>query len=207
MTGMDYQGFTAGVKPGGLTQDYEVKILICYLLMQVKATMSFNEINEVLQSEGIVNYFEYAQAISELLASGHISQVKRPNGEQCYQLSELGVKTAKTFEKSIPLTIRERSVQAAEQYLLKKRIEKENQVEITKVEDGYTLSLRITDIGTDLLQLSLFVPTEQECQSIKERFLKDPAEIYRGVVALLTGDRSTVRLILAQAMDAADGYE
>jgi len=202
---MDYQAFTAGVKPGGLTRDYEIKILICYLLAKVKSSMSFYELNDVLQSEGVVNYFEYAEAISELLASGHLVAVKRPGGEESYRLTDLGLKTAVTFEKTIPLTVRENTVKATEQYLLRKRIEKENQVEITKVEDGYQMTIRITDIGSDLMNLSMFIPTLKECQAIKDRFLQDPAVIYRGMIALLTGDHSTVRLILAQKMDEEEG--
>lgn len=190
------QAFTEGVRPGGLTQDYEVKFLICYLLDHVGAPMSFDEINDVLQSGGYVNYFEYAESVSELLTSGHIVPKHPPEGEQRFVLTDIGVKTSRTFEKSLPLTIREESVRTAQEYLLKKRIERENQVEIQKVEDGYTVSLRITDIGSDLLNLSLFVPSQEEGRAIKERFLKDPALIYRGVIALLTRDDSAVQMIL-----------
>lgn len=201
---MAFDTFTAGVRPGGLTQHYEVKILICYLLHHVKQHMSFQEMSDVLQQEGIVNYFEYAEAVSELIASGHLLTIDDIEGGQRFQLSDLGIKTSQTFEKSIPLTIREDSVRVAEEYLLKKRIANENLVEIKKTEDGYNISLRITDIGSDLLDLSLFIPGEEEGLAIKERFLRDPSVIYRGVVALLTGDDATVRLILAQTMDETE---
>ena len=198
---MAFDAFTAGVRPGGLTEHYEVKILICYLLEQLGQPMTFREMNDVLQQEGIVNYFEYAEAISELVASGHLITLDRADGEQQFTLSDLGVKTARTFEKSIPLSVREDTVRAAEHYLLKQRMEKENQVELCQTEDGYSITLRITDIGSDLMDLTLFVPGEKEGAAIRERFLRDPSLIYRGVVALLTGDEAMVRMILSQPSD------
>ena len=96
---MQNNAFTAGIDPGGLTNDYEIKILVCYILEKIKRHMTFSEINYILQSEGLANYFEYAEAISELLSSGHIVDISQGEGEQRFRLSDLGVKTARTFEK------------------------------------------------------------------------------------------------------------
>ena len=198
---MQNNAFTAGIEPGGLTNDYEIKILVCYILEKIKRHMSFSDINYILQSEGLANYFEYAEAISELLSSGHIVDVSQGEGEQRFRLTDLGSKTARTFEKNIPLSVREKSMRAAEEYYLRQRIEKENQVKIEKVSDGYRLSLCISDIGSDLLNLSLFVPTENECEQIKKRFLCDPTIFYRGIIALVTGDEHTVHTILQETLE------
>ena len=201
MNRLQNNAFTAGIDPGGLTNDYEIKILVCYILEKIKRHMTFSEINYILQSEGLANYFEYAEAISELLSSGHIVDISQGEGEQRFRLSDLGVKTARTFEKNIPLSVREKSMRAAEEYYLRQRIEKENQVKIEKVSDGYRLSLCISDIGSDLLNLSLFVPTEKECEQIKKRFLCDPTIFYRGIIALVTGDEHTVNTILQETLE------
>ena len=34
-----YEGFRAGVEPGGLTTDYEIKILICHVLKHIERPM------------------------------------------------------------------------------------------------------------------------------------------------------------------------
>ena len=61
-----------------------------------------------------------------------------------------------------------------------------------KEEDGYIVDLTITDIGSDLLKMSLFMPTEQEAKQVQQHFLSDPLLTYKGVLALLTGDLQTV---------------
>ena len=76
---MAFNAFVGGIQPGGLTNDFEVKILICFLLDSLKKNspgaalsdgeqpgLSFDELNEIFQETGLVNYFEFAESMSEL---------------------------------------------------------------------------------------------------------------------------------------------
>ena len=193
---MEHGTFTADVRPGGLTEELEIKLLICYLLHHIRRGMSFAEINEVFRSKGIANYFEYSQEISRLLASGHIEAHKEIDGVERYYVTDLGIKTSITFEKDIPAAIRETTLKAAQDYYLRQQIEKDNRFQVEPVEDGYNVTMTITDIGSDLLRLTLFVPKESDCEQIRENFYNDPAFLYRGIIAMLTGDERTVRDIL-----------
>lgn len=71
------------------------------------------------------------------------------------------------------------------------RRQQENKVRVKKVGDGYEITLTITDIGSDLMSLTLFLPSEKECEQVRRRFLNDPALLYKGTMALLTGDMET----------------
>ncbi len=183
---MEQQTFIAGVEPGGFTHDYEIKILICYLLLQLEQPLSFAQMSEILQDEGIVNYFEFSDALSKLLQSQHIVVFKTENGENFYTISELGAKTALTFQKSLPYTVRHRIVQAAQEMITKSKSESENIVSITKAPDGYLVRLVIKDIGSDLFDLTLFTPNEKQAQLVKKRFLEDPITLYKCCIDLLT---------------------
>ena len=193
---MDRNALTADVRPGGLTEGLEIKILICYLLHHIHRGMSFAEINEVFRSKGIANYFEYSQEISRLLHSGHIVSKKEIDGVERFYITDLGIKTSTMFEKDVPVAIRETTLKAAQDYYLRQRIERDNEVRVEQVSDGYNITLRITDIGSDLMSLTLFVPKESDCDQIREHFYNDPAFLYRGIIAMLTGDEDTVRDIL-----------
>ena len=70
---LDLNAFTAGVEPGGLTHGYEIKILVCYLLGQIGTGMTFTQISDALLHRGLVNYFELANALSDLTESGHLT--------------------------------------------------------------------------------------------------------------------------------------
>ena len=180
---MKLHGFFAGVEPGGLHEDYEIKILICYLLSALKDPLSKSQMNEVLTGSSLVNYFQFADALEELVQDGHIEVIveMRPEAE-FYRLLPKGKMAALEFERSLPLTVREKSVNSALQIQKKARLRSQNKAEIEKTKDGYIVTCVMKDIGSDLLRLSLFVPTKEQAERVKERFLDDPEILYRSVL-------------------------
>ncbi|RPF47896.1 uncharacterized protein DUF4364 [Hydrogenoanaerobacterium saccharovorans] len=190
---MELKAFSAGIEPGGLTLAHEIKILVCYLLHNISQKLTLSQINEALLKKGLVNYFELADAMSELLESGHIIIcATNEKDEECYELTELGVRTAQEFSDTLPLTVREKALHSAQNLLARQKSAAENIVTVDKVKDGYMVNLIISDIGSDLMNLSLFMPTENEADAVKRQFIRDPLLIYKGMLALLTGDLKTV---------------
>ena len=190
-----YEGFRAGVEPGGLTTDYEIKILICHVLKHIERPMPVSALIELFVGEGIGNYFEAASAAAALVKSGHIA-IGGCEGEKCYTLTDLGESAAGTFEKTLPLSVREKAVDAANRYFIRRERRAHNKAEVQKADDGYLLTLTITDVGSDLLKLTLLLPDEETCGRIRERFLDDPIVVYKGVVASLTGSFENVGALL-----------
>ena len=190
-----YEGFRAGVEPGGLTTDYEIKILICHVLKHIERPMPVSALIELFVGEGIGNYFEAASAAAALVKSGHIA-IGGCEGEKCYTLTDLGESAAGTFEKTLPLSVREKAVDAANRYFIRRERRAHNKAEVQKADDGYLLTLPITDVGSDLLKLTILLPDEETCGRIRERFLDDPIVVYKGVVASLTGSFENVGALL-----------
>lgn len=187
---MDTNAFTAGIEHGGLTTSAEVRMLICWLLDCVKQPVQMSVLNRALQLDGLVNYFELAHGVADLLSTGHIVETMHDSGhEPPLALTDLGRRTARTFEKKIPLNVREKSLPALREILRLEKNERENSVKIEKQETGWRLSLQIADVKSDLLTLSLYVPTEDMCISMRDRFLSDPARLYTTVVDYLNGKK------------------
>ena len=185
---MQSNAFTGGIRPGGLTNDFEVKILICYLLNNVKTVMTKSQLLEVISESNFVNYFELMEALSELKASGNIIFLNSSNGDEILKLSEIGVKTSETFSDTLPITVKEKSLELAQRHIQYEKRKEEIDVSYDKVHDGYQLKLKFKDIGTDLLNLSIFIPTEKQCKEIKEQIYRDPTLVYRGILSVLLGD-------------------
>ena len=204
MTRLD-EGFRAGVEPGGLTTDYEIKMLICYVLSELGRPMPISAMIETFVGEGLANYFETASAASGLVKSGHIAIETSEDNERCYHVTELGIGTAHTFEKNIPASVRDKAVSAARHYFVMKRRRAQNTVTVKRVQDGYLMTLTIADVGSDLLSMTILLPDEQSCDLVKRRFLNDPVVIYKGVVALLTGSYENVGALLEPAEDLPRG--
>ena len=104
---MAFNAFVGGIQPGGLTNDFEVKILICFLLDSLKKNspgaalsdgeqpgLSFDELNEIFQETGLVNYFEFAESMSELEKTEHIRRQMTPDGSRFHHRPDLPKKPA-----------------------------------------------------------------------------------------------------------------
>ncbi len=196
---MAFNAFVGGIQPGGLTNDFEVKILICFLLDSLKKNspgaalsdgeqpgLSFDELNEIFQETGLVNYFEFAESMSELEKTEHIRRQMTPDGEkEIFVITEVGSITAQTFQKTLPLTVREKTLETARHLTEVQKCMDEVDVNYHSVSDGYILQLTIRDIGSDLLNLNVFLPTEEECILVKENIQNDPAEVYSRILTAL----------------------
>lgn len=188
---MSYEAMDAGIEPGGLRDVNEIKILICYLLKNSSRPLSFDNLNEILQQDGLVNYFEFGQSLHELLVSGHVDLVEQ--GERkLYRITRLGAGTADMFERRLPRAVREKAERASVRLLARLKIESENKVMITRDENGWRVECRVLDGTDELLSIRLLVPGPGQAEAVRRQFLKDPAAVYRGAIALLTGDPETV---------------
>jgi hypothetical protein len=186
---MSYEAIDAGIEPGGLRDNNEVKILICYLLNNSGKPLTFDNLNEILQNDGLVNYFEFGKCLSELL-QGALLEKQTHGGADYYTVTELGKRTAATFERRLPLSVREKAVKAAVRLLERKRLEAENKVTITPVTGGFTVECRVLDGADELLAVRLLVPEMAQAKAVEAQFMKNPELIYKGALALMTGDFS-----------------
>ena len=171
-----------GVGVGGMTEKYDIKILICYLLSSVPSPLSREELNAVFQDEQLVNYFSFCDALSELLESGHLHRE-----DEVLVLDELGRETAKRLDRSLPSSLRDRVVETAMRLLARRKIEQENQVDITPYQNGFQVHCTMHDADFDLLRLSMYAPDRAQADAIKARLLEDPSRIYQGLIELLLG--------------------
>jgi hypothetical protein len=176
--------FFAGVEPGGLYTAQEIKILLCYLLDTVGEPLPLQMVTDVLAGRGIANFFEVSAAVDELLRRGHIEE----NAEGELTVTELGHQTAQTLVGMVPITLRERSVQAALQLLTRRRREQENSVVIQPLDRGHRVTCSVNEGDRSIMSFSLVVGDELQAQMVKERFLDDPVTLYRGLIAILTGN-------------------
>lgn len=113
---MQSEAFMAGVIPGAPNTDYEVRILICWLLREIGTPVTPEQLNTALTGEGLVNYFELAGAIGQLVSTGHLTESfgRAPDRKvHLLSLSELGSKTAETFRRDIPRTVRDQGRRVA----------------------------------------------------------------------------------------------
>ncbi len=78
--------FTAGVRPGGLTDSTEIRLLLCYLVKNA-GPITRTEIENALMEEQLVNYFEIGSCLDDItrqqlvtLKEDRYSITEKPDG-------------------------------------------------------------------------------------------------------------------------------
>ena len=193
---MDSSALTAGIEPGGLRDKKEIKLLICYMLSSVQSGLSKNDIISVMQNNGLANYFEIADAFSDLLQSGNI--VLMPEDDSLYTVTPTGRMISKQLDISLPISVRERALSATLNLLAREKCERENSVNIQKTDNGYTVTCHSSGGEMDLMSFSLYVPDKLQAKLVKKNFHSDPERVYRCMLALVTGNWDMVRDVLKQ---------
>jgi len=111
-----------------------------------------------------------------------------PHPRKLYEVTETGHRVALGLGDSIMVSVRERSYRSALRHLsLKKRGAKiEKSYEPDK--DGYIVSCSITDKDGVALDLKLRADSKYQLDRMMSNFEERPEVIFRGVVALMSGD-------------------
>ncbi len=181
----DYDAFSAGVEFGGLRSRQDIKLLICYLLENLEKPLSKNQINELMQGQGLANYFEVSQAIDELISAGTVV-VEQDEEQKMLFLTQTVHEAARILESDLPKTVREKAINAAVKMQMKARRLRENKIEVKKLENGYHVTFTIADKDDVLMSLTVYVADITQVEIIKQGFLNDPVGLYSAIIASLT---------------------
>ena len=185
---MEQQSFSEGIAPGGLREQTEIKLLVCYLLKSLDRPLSRAQINEILQEYPIANYFEVNQAMSDLVKSGNLI-CELEGEEEMMSLSARARFDVAAIENSLPRAIREKAVRAAWAVLSRERIRRESKVEVAELETGgFHVTFTVYDVGTELMKLTVYVAERDQIERVKRNFFDHAVELYSDIIASLTVD-------------------
>ena len=175
------EAFTAGVKPGGLTNDTEIRILLCYLI-QSAAPLTRDSMQGALLEEQLVNYFEFVSALDEL----ENQQLIQPT-DQGYIITEKGAVVARTLADDLPRSVRESAILAVIRLQSWAHRAAENHAQVLHDDGGYRVVCSIRDEGQpESFRLELAMPDNLTAEEVKNRFIARGSQIYNTLLECLT---------------------
>ncbi len=183
---MKIDTFSAGVAPGGLRDIQEIKILICYIFDKLDIHLRKSDITAILQNYALANYFEVSQAFSQMVLNNNLSI--DPEDSNYYLITPSGKMISEELSDNLPLTVKEKALKSAENYLKRLKTEKENTVNIKKTPFGYTVNCKVSGGDFNMLEIKLYAPDITAATVIKNNFYKMPEKIYEDVVSMLTSE-------------------
>ena len=182
---MRQDAFTGGVEPGGLWNKNDIRILLCYLLASVDAPLSGEDIEKIVQERSLANYFEVRDALAALEQLGNVARV----AEGLYTVTQAGREIADSLDATLPLSVRDKALEAAFLLLAQARAERENRVETRKTDRGY----HVSGGETELMSIRLYVPDRAQAEMVKRNFHRDPGAVYRLLLYSLAGENELLR--------------
>ncbi len=173
-----FDAFMGGVKDGGLRSVSSISIMVCYIVANMNGRVTAEVIMQAMDEGMLANHFEVANAISKLIEAGTITEAE----DGALTLNANAKESIDLVEKDLPFTVRERSIHLVQKILAKETYKKENEVVIVNNGGTYTVNMKIAGDKTEYLKLSLYAPTIEQANTIKERFLTDPVKFYDTVI-------------------------
>ena len=119
--------------PGGLHDNEQIKVLICYLLSDVSEGVTSDFMCGVLQKCGSANYFEASHSFAELVSGGQIAEIKE--GSNLYQLTDTGRYIVTNLADELPASVKENTLKNFKMYLHQYDVKQENSVKLISKQD------------------------------------------------------------------------
>lgn len=174
--------FLYGVKPGGLTGDAEVRVLLCYLIRNA-APLTRENIENALLSEQLVNYFELSGSLADLEEQKLVTLDE--NG--VYNITPKGEAVTDELEFDLlPRSVRESAVRAAIRAQQRVRKADQHKAVLSKTTNGYQVQGTINDLGQPVFSIQLSLPDRRTAEMVKDAFIEKGDTIYAMVLNALT---------------------
>ena len=161
----------------------DIKLLVLYLTSRLAGPVDFTTLTDLALCDDGVDYFVYAEAVSELVASGHLAQQG-----QDYTITDKGRRNIAAGESSLSPVIRARCDRrlAPLNNAIRRRAQVRSQVRQTG--DSWQVQLALDDGEESLFSLSLWAPSQDSAQAMADRFQAHPEQVYNGILGVLLAD-------------------
>ena len=175
------EAFTAGVRPGGLTDDTQIRMLLCYLI-NVTGPIKRDTMQGALLQEQLVNYFEFADALVEV----EKQKLVTIDAEGRYTITQKGSTVADTLAYDLPRTVRESAIHAVMQIRSWSHRAASNRATVQEKDGKYSVVCTIGDMGSDVFRMELAMPDKLTAEMIKNNFIAHGSTIYPKLMDTLT---------------------
>ncbi len=198
-----------------LKKEDEIKIFILYLLDKIGYPLDYPSIGSIMMQDGIVNFFDFAQCFFALVDAGHIREIvteknERREGEWeteakssesesdeleyeptttvLYEVTDTGRQVARVLSDSLMVSVREKSYRSALRHLDFARRGAYVDQSYRPDGEGFLVTCSIKDKNGVIMDLTVRADSEYQLRRMMNNYAERPEVVFRGVVALLSGD-------------------
>ncbi len=171
-----------------LYDENEIKIFILYLMYNIGHSLEYNDINDIVMQDGFVGGIDFADCFADLLENGNVEEV-HSDGRLSYKVSDQGVQIVENLQDDIMGYVRTKGLKSALRMLDFKKRGARIETSFELRSDGrFDLTCSISDKEQMSLELKLVAENAAQLELMRHQFRENPEQVYKGVLALLTGE-------------------
>ena len=176
--------------PGFIHGKLDIKLLVLYLVANLAGPVDFDTLTDLAMCDDGVDYFQFAESVSELVSTGHLHQ----EGD-FYTVTEKGLRNNASAESSLSSVIRRRCDRrlAPLNEALRRKAQIKAAVQPHRAGSSCTVTLTMEDGEGPLFSLSMLAPTMPLGQSIANHFREHPERVFNGILHVLLNQDEDVR--------------
>lgn len=186
--------------PAPLHDKNEIKIFTLFLLDKIGYPLDYNTIASIVVQDGVVRYFDFADCFFQLLDAGHICRAEetgvqlsldesaRAEQEETYVITDTGRQVARVLGDNLMIRVREQGIRSALRHLSLQKLGASIDQEYEVEGDGYGYRCSIKDGQGEVLSVHVRLDNKWQLDRVLKNFADRPDVIYRGILALLSGD-------------------
>ena len=158
------------------------KLMILYMLKQVKFPLSNAQISEFFLDKEYTTYFTLQQALSELIES-HLIKLESTRNSSRYEITREGEETLSFFGKKISSAI----IEDIDEYLKENKVRLRDEVGLLSdyyrsTNQDYVVHCAIREGKTQLLEINISVPDKEQAEHMCSRWNKESQKIYSTIM-------------------------
>ena len=160
---------------------YEAKILLAYFLYQIDRPCTPMQLIDICEQSGVMDYFLYSAAITDMEANGIVKLVSIDGTEQ-YVLSDKGRAGAEDFKTIVAPSLRKKIYATGLMFFARLKNERDVSFEVSEHGRGYLVRCICRDGDVTLMDISLFAPDKDQAEFIKAKVGANPSAFYSQVM-------------------------
>ena len=170
---------------GFIRDKLEIKILILFVLARLPEPVTLEKLGELVLFDEGISYFDYAESLSELIATGHID-----SDGHTYAVTDKGRRNGEITENSLPFSVRVKAEKNAAD--LRFAMSRQSMISAThsiRRKGGYLVELALSDGISEVISMQLYAANEAQALSLENGFTKNAENIYSKILQSILGEQ------------------
>lgn len=166
---------------GFIHDKIEIKFLVLYIMARVASPIDFPTLTELTMCDEGVDYFDFAEAVAELVDTGHLTLE-----EGLYAITDKGRQNGEACESSLPYSVKHKcnANLAKVNGILRRNAQVRTEV-LPRADGSLTARMTLDDEGGNIMTIELLCVNEDQAARLSEGFQAKPERVYNEVLAAL----------------------